>query len=263
MNHKGNIIEAFSTSLPDYLKDVETPSGKLFYDLVWHQIEVHLTSSTIEILDMGCGFGLSSIYMAKRGHRVTGMDITPEMIETAKRKAKVEKLDDISFLVGGFDEMPELLGHTKYDWIFCHNVLGYVEDVYETLDKLTNRLKPGGFISIITHNPAANVLKKAITESQFSQAENAIHQAEEYNPLIRTNVKQYNWSTFSEWFAQLNLEFSSYYGIRSVYDYLKNENAALKPERFTELVSLERSLGKLSPYRDIAAFTHYIAKKRV
>jgi S-adenosylmethionine-dependent methyltransferase len=262
LNHKDNIIKSFSTSLPDYLKDVETPSGKLFYDLVWHQIELHLTRSKKEVLDIGCGFGLSSIYMAKCGHLVTGLDITPEMIEAAKQKAKNEEAD-ITFIVGGFDEMPELLGDRKYDWILCHNVLGYVEDIYDVLEKLTNRLKPGGFISIITHNPAANVLKKAVIEGQFSQAEQTIHQAEEYNPLIRTYVKQFTHTAFSQWFARLNLEFTSYYGIRCVYDYLKSEDSVLGSERFNQLSSLERSLGKLSPYRDIAFFTHYVVKKGV
>lgn len=53
------MIESFSKSLPDYLRDIETSSGKLFYDLCWSQIDRHIKKENQRMLDIGCGFGLT------------------------------------------------------------------------------------------------------------------------------------------------------------------------------------------------------------
>ena len=41
-----------------------------------------------EVLDIGCGLGDNAIYLAKSGHNVTGLDISPTALMTAERRAK-------------------------------------------------------------------------------------------------------------------------------------------------------------------------------
>lgn len=48
-------------------------------------------------LDLGCGAGSKSVYLAERGWRVTGADIAPEAIRRARRKA-VEAGVDVEFV---------------------------------------------------------------------------------------------------------------------------------------------------------------------
>lgn len=45
----------------------------------------------LEILDVGCGTGYFAILLAKQGHHVTGIDLTPDMIEKGKQLAKEEE----------------------------------------------------------------------------------------------------------------------------------------------------------------------------
>lgn len=44
-------------------------------------------------LDLGCGTGTTSIYMATRGWRVTGVDFVPRAISTARAKAAAARVD--------------------------------------------------------------------------------------------------------------------------------------------------------------------------
>jgi len=55
-------------------------------------------SSKVLLLDAGCGPGLMSIELAKRGYWVLGIDRSPEMLKRAQRKKERENLDHLSFL---------------------------------------------------------------------------------------------------------------------------------------------------------------------
>ena len=40
-----------------------------------------------DVLDIGCGLGDNAVYLAKSGHNVTGLDISPTALITAERRA--------------------------------------------------------------------------------------------------------------------------------------------------------------------------------
>lgn len=44
-------------------------------------------------LDVGCGTGDNSIYLAKHGWRVTGVDYVPKAVDKARAKAVAENVD--------------------------------------------------------------------------------------------------------------------------------------------------------------------------
>lgn len=65
-----------------------------------------------EVLDIGCGLGDNAIYLASRGHSVTGLDGSPAAIEKARRRAAqagvtvtfdVADATDLSGYEGRFD----------------------------------------------------------------------------------------------------------------------------------------------------------------
>lgn len=41
-----------------------------------------------DVLDIGCGLGDNAVYLAKNGHTVTGLDISPTALKTAEQRAK-------------------------------------------------------------------------------------------------------------------------------------------------------------------------------
>lgn len=70
-------------------------------DLPWHRAEppallveaLDARTGTGTALDVGCGAGSHSIYLAKRGYSVTGVDFMPQAIEMLGRQAAESDLD--------------------------------------------------------------------------------------------------------------------------------------------------------------------------
>jgi S-adenosylmethionine-dependent methyltransferase len=251
------LIESFTSTIEAYVKDIEHVSGRLFYDLSWGQINDHIKAGKNKILDIGCGFGHTALHFAEGGHDVTGMDITPAMIKLAKQKAAERGLA-ATFIEGGVEDVSE---QDTYDWVLCHNVLGYVHQPQEMISSLAGSLKQGGYLSIIAHNPAAKVLKTAIVQRDPVKALAGIHQEKEYNPLIGLEVNQYAAKAFRDWMIASELTFLNEYGLRCTYDYLSADGLDNEQD-YERIYALEQELGGLSPYREIASFSHFIAQKQ-
>jgi len=61
-------------------------------------------------LDLGCGTGTNSLYLARRGWNVIGVDFVPKAIRAARRKAKTTGLRGIEFHVGDVTRLGFLEG---------------------------------------------------------------------------------------------------------------------------------------------------------
>ena len=68
----------------------------------------------LEILDLGCGGGLTCEPLARLKAKVTGVDFVKQNIEVAKNHAKISKLK-INYI---HDDLDSLKVKKKYDIIF-------------------------------------------------------------------------------------------------------------------------------------------------
>jgi 2-polyprenyl-3-methyl-5-hydroxy-6-metoxy-1,4-benzoquinol methylase len=100
-----------------------------------------------QILDMGCGEGELSTQLARLGARVTGIDISPELIRVAQRRAELDGVQNqTEFLVWNILEKP--LPENRFDLITCSAVLHHV-DIRQFLPVLWASLRPGGVAVMI------------------------------------------------------------------------------------------------------------------
>ncbi len=59
-----------------------------------------------DVLDVGTGTGVVAITAARAGARVTGLDLTPELLEQARENARIAKIDGMVWTEGDAENLP-------------------------------------------------------------------------------------------------------------------------------------------------------------
>ena len=138
----------------DYLKNfgeagVQHAAGKPFSDAEFskHLIDLGLVSSLLppapaRVLDLGCGSGWTSCFLAKRGYDVVGQDIAPDMIELARQNQWRSQVgDNLTFLVADYEDMEFA---DEFDAAIFFDSLHHAVDDEAALRMAYRSLRPGG-----------------------------------------------------------------------------------------------------------------------
>ncbi|ONH25358.1 SAM-dependent methyltransferase [Pseudofrankia asymbiotica] len=109
------------------------------------------------ILDAPCGSGRHSLLLAARGHRVTGVDISPEAVTHARAAAATAGLD-VDFTVGDMRDVPRT---GAFDTALClGNSFGYLDPAgtAQFVSALAGAVRPGGGLVIDFGATAESIL---------------------------------------------------------------------------------------------------------
>lgn len=97
-----------------------------------------------KVLDFGCRYGLMSVFFARLGAEVVGVDINAEPLETARKNAEDNGVgSQISFQqLDGDDDL--MVKNGPFDIIFSKSVLVVVPDIHKQLDLFRKILTDDG-----------------------------------------------------------------------------------------------------------------------
>ena len=116
-----------------------------------------------KILDVGCGSGLKTEYLIKRGLVVKGIDLSDEMIKYARRN--VPKAE---FAVMDMEDLDDL--NEVFDGIYAQAVILHLEKVKvpSLFEKFKRRIKHGGYLYIAVKQARENSPEEEIvTENDY------------------------------------------------------------------------------------------------
>jgi 2-polyprenyl-6-hydroxyphenyl methylase / 3-demethylubiquinone-9 3-methyltransferase len=108
-----------------------------------------------EIIDVGCGGGLLAEALARKGARVTGLDLAPELLQVAELHA-LESGIPVAYRLESAEQHAEQ-NAGRYDMATCMEMLEHVPDPGSVVAALAALVRPGGdvFLSTINRTPRA------------------------------------------------------------------------------------------------------------
>jgi len=115
----------------------------------------------LTVLDAGCGPGFLSAYLAGKGATVTGFDISPRMIELARKRAGGDVKLFVADLAG---EIPEV-ATGGFDLVASSLAIDYVRDWTVPLNTFLRALKPGGRLVFSVQHPLGAYLWYKLTSA--------------------------------------------------------------------------------------------------
>lgn len=127
------------------------------------------------VLDMPCGFGRHSLALARRGYRVTGVDLSPGYLGRLRGA-----LDEAGALPGALEvvraDMREFRREGAYDAALnLYSSFGYFADVaddWRVLENILSSLRPGG--ALLMELMGKEVLARDFRERRFHERDGVI-----------------------------------------------------------------------------------------
>ncbi|MFA6386031.1 MAG: methyltransferase domain-containing protein [Candidatus Paceibacterota bacterium] len=123
----------------------------------WLEDKVIQKDKKLKVLDYGCGVGTLSMYLSSIGYEVTGMDISPKAINTAKLSSSYLNIKNSKFYLFGTRKF-----ESKFDLVTCIEVIEHVPSPSKTLADIYKSLKKNGYLFLSTPSSSAPLYKAGL-----------------------------------------------------------------------------------------------------
>ena len=233
-------------NISGYLEYIKTPWGRLFYRLIWH----NLNFKGKKILDFGSGFGVTANHLAKCND-VTAVEPNSELLEHRIRDNHYEQI------MGNIDNLKGL-DDGSFDVILCHNVLEYIENRAELIAEFHRLLKKDGILSIVKHNKNGKIMHKAVFENNIDEAMALLNGENAISQNFGT-INEYEIEDLKDCLAE-RFVLDKVYGIRTFFGIQPN-SFKCEPDWEEKMFMLECAVESDTAYSNVAFFHHLLFTK--
>lgn len=115
---------------------------------VWTQLLTTHIPEGARVLDLGCGSGVFSFFLAARGCSVLGIDGAANMIALCEQRRLAAGLDRVSFQQAELPLPAAYLPEASFDAVISSSVLEYIDDLPAIWQNIDRALKPGGVLIV-------------------------------------------------------------------------------------------------------------------
>lgn len=205
-----------------------------------------------KVLDVGAGLGQVNQWFAERGHFVVHLDAAADMVAAAQQRHQTAQLtSQYEYRVAPLQSLQT--ENQQYDIVCCHAVLEWLADPFEALTILSNKVKAGGWLSLMFYNRAAKLMANMVYGNHdYVTANLQVKKKVRLSPQQPLDIAQ-----VKNWLSQFPLTLVSHSGVRCFNDYLR------EPEQVNEekLLALELKYRGTEPYRSLGRYQHFLLKK--
>ncbi|MFJ7219491.1 class I SAM-dependent methyltransferase [Amycolatopsis sp. NPDC098790] len=236
---------------------MNAPWGRLRADMIEQHIAAHVPAGPLRVLDAGCGPGVLAARMGRAGHEVSGVDLSPGMLEQARAAVAAAGVD-AEFKQGELHELDRAFPAGSFDLVLCHCVIEYVDDVPAALAGLRRMLAPGGRLSLLVSNSVARVFKAAVVSRDPAEALAVSARDDQPNSVFATQSRTFRLDQLLPLLDGAGLSVVETYGVRAFWDLLPRDGADVGGEFYDRMLELELAMSDRSPFRDVANYFHVI-----
>jgi S-adenosylmethionine-dependent methyltransferase len=217
----------------------------------------HLHSGApLEVWDAGCGLGQMALWFAQEGHRLTCNDISYKMLQKAKR-AFEEAGAEAVFHKAPAQEVATTI--PRKDLVLFHAVIEWLAKPLETLEVIADRVKPGGYLSLLFFNQHSLVYRHTLRGGWHMQT---ILDNKWYGRGSKlTPPHPQTPETIQQWLETHGFEAEVQTGIRVFHDYMHPD--ALEETQTEELLEMEYRYCRKPTFRNMGRYIHILAQKRL
>lgn len=243
-----DLIDRFETRIYDTVK------GGWRLTLLQEDLQSVCQTGPLNVWDAGCGQAQISLWLAKQGHRLTLCDLSSKMLDKAQANFAEAGLD-AEFHHQSAQSLAIQQG--QFDLVLCHAVVEWLADPLPSLLAIADRVRPGGYLSLLFYNRNAMVysnvlkggwrLKPIIEDSYIGKGHKLSPPHPQYPHEVITAMQN------------AGFEVTAHTGIRVFNDYLSHQARDNTDE--DELFALEQRYCRQPTYRDMGRYVHLLLKK--